>query len=329
LVFLETLANPYTTVLGPKESAVTRINLAQSCNGIGSIVGPFLGATFILSQTEVSNSSNADLYRPYLIIAGIVALMFIVFALVPIPEIEAPEEAKSPEKSTEHVRSIIHEKHYILGIVSQFFYCFAQTGIFSLFIIYVVDKNNQHMPPLPTWLTNLLPDTMKYLHGTEWHITDYAGGVLFSGAFIFFTIGRFSGGFIVRYFSPHRTLGVYAVTNVVLMLLLYLNLGWTSVISLILSFFFMSIMYPTHFALAIRGMGDRTKYAAAGMVTAILGAGIGPIAMGWIADNYDMASSFLLPLICFVFIAFYGFFWKNLFSGDMEPEGEPSSIATH
>jgi len=329
LVFLETLANPYTTVLGPKETAVSRINLAQTCNGVGSIVGPYLGATFILSQTEVSNSSNADLYRPYLIIAGIVAVMFIIFALVPIPEIEAPAEAKAPRKSSEHERSILHERHYVLGIVSQFFYCFAQTGIFSLFIIYMVDKNNQHMPPLPGWLTDLLPGTMKYLHGSAWHITDYAGGVLFSCAFVFFTLGRLSGGFIVRYFPPHLTLGVYALVNVVLMLLIYLNLGWISVISLILSFFFMSIMYPTHFALAIRGMGERTKLAAAGMVTAIIGAGLGPIAMGWVADHFNMATTFLLPLACFVCIALYGFMWKSLFSGDMEPETEGVLVASH
>jgi len=327
LVFLETIANPYTTVLGPTETSVSRINLAQSCNGVGSIIGPFIGATFILSQTAAVNTSNASLYLPYLVIAGVVAVMMIIFAFAPIPELNAPEEAKNPRTPAEHVRPLGHERHYVWGVVSQFFYCAAQTGIFSIFINYV--RDDRHMPPLPLWLTKQLPDTMKYLEGGSWHITEYAAGVMLSGAFIFFTVGRFSGSAILRYFSPHRTLGFYALINVVLMVLLFLNLGWLSVASLVLSFFFMSIMYPTHFALAIRGLGGRTKFGAAGMVTAILGSGLGPISMGWIADHYGMADGFLLPLACFSFSACYGFAWSSLFARDMEPESDRAPGRTH
>jgi len=327
LVFLETIANPYTTVLGPKESAVSRINLAQTCNGIGSILGPFIGATFILSKTATVNTSNADLYLPYLVIAGIVAVMVVVFALAPIPEIEAPREAKNPSRSTEHERPLRHEKHYVLGIASQFFYCAAQTGIFATFINYV--RDDKFMPPLPAWIRDQLPESMKYLQGGEWHITEYAAGVMLSGAFIFFTLGRFSGSIILRYFTPHLTLGVYAVTNVVLMVLAFMSLGWISVLALVLSFFFMSIMYPTHFALAIRGMGDRTKIAASGMVTAIIGAGLGPMGMGWIADHYSQATASLLPMVCFGIIACYGFAWKGLFARDMEPEEEAAVLPGH
>ena len=318
LVFLETIANPYTTLLGAKETSVTRINLAQACNGIGSIIGPFIGATFILSKTATVNTSNADLYMPYLVIAGVVALMVVVFAVAPIPEINAPVEAQKPGSSEEHERPLLHEKHYLFGILSQFFYCAAQTGIFSVFITFVRDE--RHMPALPLWLTNVLPETMKYLQGGGWHITEYAAGVLLSGAFVFFTAGRFLGSLILRYLSPHLTLGVYALTNMVLMLLIILNLGWISLGALILSFFFMSIMYPTHFALAIRGLGGRTKMAASGMVTAILGSGLGPITMGWIADHYGMPPCFLLPMVCFALIMCYGFSWQRLFSHDMEPE---------
>jgi FHS family L-fucose permease-like MFS transporter len=88
-------------------------------------------------------------------------------------------------------------------------------------------------------------------------------------------------------------------------------------------------MYPTHFALAIRGLGERTKLGAAGMVTAILGSGLGPITMGWIADHYGMADGFLLPLFCFSFIACYGFAWKSLFARDMEPEENTAPVPTH
>ena len=318
LAFLETVANPYTTVLGPVSSAVTRINLAQSCNGVGWIVGPILGSTFILSQTETVNKSNAGLYIPYLLIAAVVTVMVVIFFFAPMPDLKAPHEAKSPTAMGQKERPIFHEKHLLLGVVSQFFYVAAQTGIFSFFINYV--KDDRYMPTLPLWLANMLPDTMKYLHGSDWHITEYAAGLMLSGAFIFFTVGRFSGSVILSYCTPHITLGVYALLNVVMMLVVYLGLGWISILALFMSFFFMSIMYPTHFALAIRGLGQNTKLGASCMVTAILGGSFMPYIMGKVADEYSMGVGFLLPMVCFFFIMIYGFTWKSLFSEDMEPE---------
>jgi len=318
LAFLETVANPYTTVLGPTTSAVTRINLAQSCNGIGWIIGPILGSTFILSQTETVNTSNASLYIPYLLIAGVVTIMVVIFLFAPVPDLHAPHEAKDPSTPAQTGRPIYHEAHLVLGVGSQFLYCAAQTGIFSFFINYM--KDDRYMPPLPLWLADMLPTTMKYLHGGDWHITEYAAGLMLSGAFIFFTIGRFSGSVILSYCTPHITLGIYALLNVVMMLLVYLGLGWASVLALFMSFFFMSIMYPTHFALAIRGLGENTKLGASCMVTAILGGAFMPYIMGRVADHYSMGVGFLLPMGCFFLIMLYGFFWKNLFAKDMEPE---------
>jgi FHS family L-fucose permease-like MFS transporter len=323
LVFLEAIANPYVTVLGPKESAVARLSLAQTCNGVGSIVGPFIGATYILSHTAAVNTSNATLYLPYLVIAGVVGLMVLVFALIPIPEIAAPREAIPPHRTGERERPLRHEKHYVFGIASQFLYCAAQTGIFSFFINYL--RDDRYMPPLPGWVVAHLPETMRYLQDGSWRPTEYAAGVMLSGAFIFFTLGRFLGSFFLRSFAPHRVLGWYGAANVCLMAVICLRLGWLSLAALVGSFFFMSIMYPTHFALAIRGMGDRTKLAASGMVTAILGSGVGPIAMGWIADHHGMGPGFLVPMGCFACIAGYGFAWKRLFARDMEPEPAPPS----
>ena len=143
---------------------------------------------------------------------------------------------------------------------------------------------------------------------------------MLSGAFIFFTVGRFSGSLILSYCTPHLTLGVYASINVVMMMLVYLGLGWISVFALFLSFFFMSIMYPTHFALAIRGLGEKTKLGASCMVTAILGGAFMPYIMGRLADSYGMGVGFLLPMACFLFITIYGFSWKSHFADDMNPE---------
>src|ERR1019366_7329688 len=137
----------------------------------------------------------------------------------------------------------------------------------------------------------------------------------------------FSGSLLLRYASAHRVLGIYALCNVILMTVVTLGLGWTSVAALILSFFFMSIMYPTHFALAIRGLGERTKLASSWMVTAIVGGSIMPMLMGWIADRYSMRVGFLMPLVCFAFIAIYGFNWRRLLDRDQSPPAAGDSLA--
>jgi len=316
--FIETIANPYATVLGAPEAGVARINLAQSCNAVGWIFGPLLGGSFILSKTEQVNTSNAALYLPYLIVAGIVTLLLVAFVLAPVPDLHAAQEARAATNGRLHERPLFREWHFVLAIVSQFLYCAAQIGIFSFFINYL--KDPRCMPTLPGWLAELLPANMKYLRDDVWHITDYCAGAMLSLAFILFTVGRFSGSAILRFAPAHRVLGIYALANVLLMGLVFLGLGWVSVVALVLSFFFMSIMYPTHFALAIRGLGERTKLASSWMVTAIVGGAIMPIVMGWLADHYSMRIGFLMPMVCFAGIMAYGFGWRRLYSQDMEPE---------
>lgn len=322
LTFLETIANPYATVLGPVESGVARINLGQSCNAVGWIIGPVLAGSFVLSRTGQANTSNAALFMPYLVVAGLVLLMVLLFSLGPVPEIHVQDEVQPAAGGDATGRPLHHEKHFLLGIVSQFLYCAGQIGIFSFFLNYL--KDDHYVPALPGWLAGLLPEAMKFSHADGGlHLTEYGAGVFLSVAFGLFTAGRFSGSAIVRYFSPHRTLGLYALTNAALMLVVMASLGWLSVAALMLSFFFMSIMYPTHFALAIRGLGEKTKLAASWMVTAVVGGAILPYFMGLIADHYSMRVGFIMPLLCFCFIAFYGFSWRNWFAHAMDPEGNP------
>ncbi|MEI7901954.1 MAG: MFS transporter, partial [bacterium] len=235
--FIETIANPYATVLGSPDAGVARINLAQSCNAVGWIFGPILGGSFILSKTGEANTSNASLYIPYLIVAGIVAVLIAAFAFAPVPELHAQNETGSGADGQESARPLFKEWHFVLAVASQFLYCAAQTGIFSFFINYVKDPG--YMPALPAGVAGLLPDNMKYLEGGAWHITEYCASAMLSMAFIFFTVGRFSGSAILRFAPAHRVLGIYALCNVVLMALIFLGLGWLSVAALILSFFFM------------------------------------------------------------------------------------------
>jgi FHS family L-fucose permease-like MFS transporter len=326
LTFLEAIANPYSTVLGPPESGVARINLGQSCNAVGWILGPLLASSFILSKTSVANTSNASLYLPYLVVAAIVAILVLVFSVGPIPEIHAPAEIKSVTSGARPERPLYKEWHFTLAILSQFLYCAAQIGIFSFFVNYM--KDDHYVPPLPSWLANILPPPMKFSQAPDvWRLTEYGAGVFLSVAFGFFTVGRFSGSAITRYYAAHITLGVYAVINVVMMTLVILPLGWLSVAALFLSFFFMSIMYPTHFALGIRGLGEKTKLAASWMVTAVVGGAVLPYFMGLLADKYSMRVGFLMPLGCFAFIAVYGFSWRRFFRQDVELE--PLAASTH
>jgi MFS transporter, FHS family, L-fucose permease len=315
LAFIETVANPYATVLGPEASAVARINLAQSCNAVGWILGPIIGSTFILSKSETVNTSNASLYIPYLLVAGIVAVLVVVFILGPVPDLGAPDAHKPAADGGQRCGSLRGERHFVAAYVAQFLYVAGQTGIFSFFINYV--KDERYTPALPTWMAELLGSNLRYLKDGQWHLTEYAAGLMLSIAFVFFTIGRFSGSWMVKRFSPHRVLGCYALINAGLMLLVILGLGWFSVIGLLLSFFFMSIMYPTNFALAIRGLGERTKLAASVMVTAIVGGAVMPILMGWIADHWSMGVGFIMPLVCFAYIAFFGFRWRHWYERDM------------
>lgn len=313
--FIETIANPYATVLGSPDAGVARINLAQSCNAVGWIFGPLLGGSFILSKTGEVNTSNASLYIPYLIVAGIVAMLIAAFAASPVPELHAKKDVQTVANGQPHTRPLFKERHFVLAIVSQFLYCAAQTGIFSFFINYVKDPS--YMPVLPLWIAELLPANMKYLEGGAWHITEYCASAMLSLAFILFAVGRFSGSAILRFSPAHRVLGIYALCNVALMTLIFLGLGWISVAALILSFFFMSIMYPTHFALAIHGLGERTKLGSSWMVTAVVGGSIMPMLMGWLADHSSMQVGFLVPLVCFVCIMIYGFSWQRLYHADV------------
>ena len=143
-------------------------------------------------------------------------------------------------------------------------------------------------------------------------ISDSGAAALQSLALICFLIGRFTGSGFLKKYSAHKTLGLYALLNVLVCLLIFCGLGWLSVACVFLSYFFMSIMFPTIFALGIFGLGARAKKASAYIVMAIMGGAILPKLMGYVADQYDMSRSFIVPMLCFGFVALYGFLWPKL-----------------
>ena len=314
LTFLETIANPYATVLGPPEHGVARINFAQSCNAIGWILGPSVIGWFVLSGTAKANTSNDALYLPYLAVAVLVGALVCAFCVAPVPDIQPPAEEKSATVGRGRSRPLFRERHFTLAIAAQFLYCAGQTGIFSFFINYVKD----YTPAIPASVVEALPQGMCYAKEGLWHITDKGAATLLSfGGFTLFMLGRFTGSALLRFARPHIMLGIYGLVNTMLMATVILAPGWVSIFALLLSFFFMSIMYPTNFALGIRGLRERTKLASSFMVMAILGGAVAPLLMGRLADWFSMRAGFLLPLVCFVAVMTYGFLWRTLFAQDM------------
>ena len=277
LCILETAANPYSTILGPEESGAQRLNLSQSFNGLGWILGPLVGGMLIFGGAE---DDPFTLTKPYILVGSVVLLVAILFFFTKLPEVQ--EETDKEEKMIAPVSgtaSMWRHPQFIRAIIAQFCYCAAQTGIFSFFINYVTEVD--------TSMTNI-----------------EASRILAFGGMALFMIGRLSGSFTMKWMSPARLLTWFALADAVCMALVVVSVGTVSLYALYLSFFFMSIMFPTIFALGLEGMGSYTKKASSYIVMGVAGGAFAPMLMGYIgADN--MAIGFVIPLLSFLYILYF------------------------
>lgn len=282
LTCLETAANPYTTVLGPSESGARRINLAQSFNGLGWILGPLVGGLLIFSG---EGDPFAALAKPYIGIGVVVLLIAVLFVRTPLPQISVTDDESSGHSenavSKSRYRDLLKHPLFIFAVVAQFFYVAGQTGIGSFFINYVVEVR---------------PD-ISHLEASQ---------ILAFGGMGMFMIGRISGSYIMKFFNPKKLLSIYAFINIILMGVVVMGLGMTSVVCLFASYFFMSIMYPTIFAVGISGLKDNTEKGSSLIVMAVAGGAVIPMLMGRIADMWSMTIGFLVPLACFVVVFIFG-----------------------
>jgi MFS transporter, FHS family, L-fucose permease len=353
---LETIANPYATVLGSPEGGATRINIAQTINGCGWILGPIVGGSFVFSAGPGASANvNAGLSTPYLGIGIFVALLLVIFAVSKVPDLHAEDESKksAEEKNrlkptsgqlvaivisvavvcgllyffiapivgliwallnlpaamlapTKYVLIVVtyiiafllvsknwdlfRRKHFTLGIGAQFLYVAAQTGIFSFCVNYIIENAEGVSPKQAAhWL----------------------GAI----GFVLFTVGRFCGSAVISQFKPHLVLTAYAVINVALTAICMLG-GKIGLYAMFGTFFFMSIMFPTIFALGIRGLGNQTKFGSSLIVMSIVGGAIAAPFMGRIADTSSMRLGFVVPLVCFVGVAIYASLWQKLEAKD-------------
>ena len=275
LCILETAANPYSTVLGPKESAAQRINLSQSFNGLGWILGPLVGGTLIFGTPEGDSSA---LTKPYILVGSIVLVIGILFFFTKLPEIKEDDE-KTPVTENIPDKSIWKHRHFVLAVIAQFAYCAAQTGIFSFFINYVTEQDPSIDP-------------------------EKASRFLAFGGMTLFMVGRLSGSMLMKWTTPNKLLVLFSLISSVCMLLVILALGRISLYALYTTFFFMSIMFPTIFALGRSNMGTLTKKASSYIVMGVAGGAFSPMLMGLIGEN-NMAVGFIVPFVAFIYILFF------------------------
>lgn len=269
LTCLETAANPYIAVLGDEETSASRLNLAQSLNGLGWIVGPLVGGLLVFRGADGNSGSVA---LPYTIIGIAVLLIAIVISRVKLPEI------KEDTVNITSGESLFHSRTFVFGLVAIFFYVAAQTGINSFFINYVTESQ---------------PSVSS---------RDAALMLSFGGMGLFF-VGRLLGSWGMSYIKAGALLLLCALGASACMLVVILGSGIIAVSALVITYLCESIMFPTIFALALRGLdASNTKRGSSYLIMGIVGGAIAPMLMGVLGET-NMAIGFIIPLVCFIFIA--------------------------
>ncbi len=280
LTFLETAANPYVTELGSKETAASRLNFAQSFNGLGCICAPLLTGLLLFHNDSQTGSGNIAV--PYVCIGIIVLIVAFVFSRVKLPEIEHAENVEPIKEG----KSLWTHWFFIFGLIALLAYEIAEISINSFFINYVVEQN--------------------------WMNARNASLVLSFGGLSLFMAGRFIGSWIMRCIRAEVLLFICASGTVMTTLVVLFDIGIVSLVALLCGYVFESIMFPTIFALSLRNLGNHTKRASSFLMMSPVGGVIGPLLMGYIADCTTMVSAFIVPGIAFVVVWLYA--RKMLFS---------------
>ena len=273
LVVLETAANPYITELGDKSTGASRLNLAQSFNGLGCFLAPAIVAPVIFGS-----DGNGDVALPYTVMGVIVVIVALIFSRVKLPEIggEGEETASGAGKS---LKELLHNGHFMIGVGALFFYEISEISINSLFINYVTHDG--------------------------WLDLQTAAVVLSFGGLGLFMCARVIGSAVMSRIKAEKVLLVCAVMTVLCSFLVTLDLGMVSKISLFCCYAFEAIMFPTIFAISVRGLGDSTKMASSLLMMTPLGGAVGTLLMGMVADAATMSASFMVPCIGYCVVLLY------------------------
>ena len=296
LAFLETGSNSFIAILGDPDKSEQRLNLSQSFNPLGSMTGVLVGTVFIFSGTELSSARiekmkalgtykqylNDEIMRvgpPYLIIGTIILICAFLIWRAKFPE--GDKKKKGSTQSSGKFSELIRYPHFLKGILAQFFYVGAQVGTWSFLIQYTKD----------------------YMHKSE-----KEAGLYLTISLLSFAVGRFASTAMMKKFEPKKLMGIYGSINIVMVALAVITPGFIGGWALILSSFFMSLMFPTIFALGVKGLGPNTKIGASGIIMAIIGGAVWTPLMGFISDQtHSMALAMIVPLISYIYVSYYAF----------------------
>jgi FHS family L-fucose permease-like MFS transporter len=289
--FLETVANPYMTKLGDEKTGARRLNFAQSFNGVGAFLAPIIGGKFILSGIEHTpeelrqmqasgqlqnylQSEAGTVKTPYLIIAAGVFVLLLLFSVSKLPTGEKVQENTSAKFSF----GVLKIPQVKWAVIAQFFYVGAQVGVGSFFV-----RFTKHAMDLP-----------------EKQAAYWWGYIAMVG----FMLGRFTGTFLMKYIRPERLLGLYALVNILLLVVAVFTHGRIAVYTLVAVPFFMSIMFPTIFALGVKDLGEEAKIASSFIIMSIVGGAVIPLFMGRISDatGGNIQLGYLMPILCFIVV---------------------------
>jgi FHS family L-fucose permease-like MFS transporter len=290
ITLLQVAANPYVAILGPPTTASSRLNLTQAFNSLGTIIGPYLGALFILAaaptpQAGAQAVAEARVVQgPYLVLAAVLCLIAIVIGLVHLPKIEAQSAtggAGNDSGQPDTLRSVWEHRPLVFGAIAIFVYVGAEVSIGSVLVNFMEQKEIGGLDAVTAG---------KFL-------MFYWGGAM---------VGRFIGSAVLRSVKPGTVLAFNALVAVALLVLAMIAGGPVAMWAVLAVGLFNSIMFPTIFTLAIDGLGRRTGEGSGILCMAIVGGAIIPVGTGWIADQSTLLYSFALPLVCYLYIAWYG-----------------------
>lgn len=288
LAFLETAANPYVTVLGPKETATQRLNFAQSFNGLAAFLAPLIGGHFILTNNNLTghqmNLLPADQLHdyvmreaqsvkgPYIVLGSIIVLVLIFFIFTKLPEVKE----EGADESGGSIKGAWRHRHMRWAFFAQLFYIGAQICVLSFFIRFVTSSAG---------------------------ISNKEAAVFAGIAGLAFMIGRFAGTFFMKFVKPTMLLKIYAILCMILTVIAIFSHGAISIYALIGVAFFMSIMFPTIFALGITDLGKDRKIASSLLVMSVVGGAILPLALGYISDlTGHIQFGYFVPFVCFLVV---------------------------
>ena len=297
LAFLETASSTFIALAGPPESSERRLNFSQAFNPLGSISGALIGTTFILSGVELNASKIAALQannqyaaymryetlrvvRPYVVLGVVAFALALMIWRAKFPVLV--DDAGGQESKPGALGRVLRNKHLLACVVAQFFYVGTQVGTWSYFIQYVQDYTGQ---------------------------TEKVAGYFLTGTLGMFGMGRFASVALMKYIQPAKLMGIFCLINLVLMGFAVIHPGWAGVWMIFLTSFFMSLMYPTIFALGLHGLGEDSKVGGSLIVMAIVGGAVLTPVMGVLADSSkSIAIGYCIPLVGFAVNACYSFF---------------------